>query len=345
MEKFSRQLLDWYGKNARVLAWRVSPQDRARGILPEPYHVWLSEIMLQQTVAATVEDYFTRFVTLWPTVNDLARAESELVMREWAGLGYYARARNLHRTAKLVSESGGFPRDLKGLRELPGIGPYTAAAVAAIAFEERSVVIDGNVNRIMVRHASIEEPIKQAEKAIHAAATERLPNANYGNYAQALMDLGATICRPKNPQCALCPVSDGCLAFQNDKQNTLPTPPVKKSRPVRYGHVYVLRNKSGSIAYEKRPETGLLGGLWALPTSAWQEEAPATNYPIKGEWSEIGEIRHVFTHFELNLKVHITKTEQSAPNTTLFNRNELPLDALPSLFRKALVLVDTQDMS
>ncbi|GIT92686.1 A/G-specific adenine glycosylase [Jannaschia pagri] len=335
-EGLAQVLLDWYDDNARVMPWRVGPADRARGQRPDPYRIWLSEIMLQQTTVAAVRDYFVRFTNRWPRVEDLAAAEDAEVMGAWAGLGYYARARNLLRCARVVAEEldGRFPDTEAELLKLPGIGPYTAAAVAAIAFDRPAAVVDGNVERVMSRLRLIETPLPDAKPAIRQAAETLTPIERPGDYAQAVMDLGATICTPRNPSCMLCPWRSPCAAREAGVAETLPRKAPKKAKPVRRGYLY-LAQRGDDWLLEQRPDKGLLGGMLAFPTSDWGE-APTPAPPALADWRDAGEVRHTFTHFHLILRV-MQADAPGPPSRGAF----APLDpkTLPTVFRKAHKLV------
>lgn len=299
------EILEWYDRHARDLPWRVGPGARAAGVRPDPYRVWLSEVMLQQTTVAAVIGYFERFTALWPDVRALADAPEAQVMGEWAGLGYYARARNLVKCARVVAhELGGvFPQERASLEGLPGIGPYTGAAIAAIAFDAPEVVVDGNVERVMARVHDIRTPLPAAKPEIRAAAAAMTPEARPGCYAQAVMDLGATICTPRTPACGICPWRAPCAARAAGVQGDLPRKAAKKPRPVRHGVAYVARRADGAWLLERRPDKGLLGGMLGWPGSEWND-APEPAPPLDADWQELPEeARHVFTHFELRLKV------------------------------------------
>lgn len=289
------------------MPWRVGPKDRANGVIPDPYRIWLSEIMLQQTTVAAVKDYFERFTKRWPTVRDLADAQDEDVMAEWAGLGYYARARNLLKCARVVAnENGGaFPDTVNALLELPGVGPYTAGAVSAIAFDKSSVVVDGNVERVMARLYDVHTPLPAAKPELTALAESLTPLERAGDYAQAVMDLGATICTPRNPACGICPWRPACQARLAGTAVDLPKKTPKKPKPIRFGVVYITRRVDGALLLERRPDKGLLGGMLGWPGSEWVEnEAPKHQAPIRAEWKTLnGEARHTFTHFHLRLTV------------------------------------------
>ena len=301
------RLLDWYDRHRRVLPWRSPPGGRA-----DPYRVWLSEIMLQQTTVATVGPYFQAFLDRWPTVRDLAAAELDEVLRAWAGLGYYARARNLHRCARVVaSEHGGrFPEDEEALRQLPGVGAYTAAAVAAIAFDRPATAMDGNVERVMARIFAVSEPLPGAKPRLKALASTLVPQERPGDYTQALFDLGATVCTPRRPKCLLCPWSPDCTANAAGIQEALPAKAEKAEKPVRRGVAFWTLNPRGEVLLRRRPEEGLLGGMMEVPSSAW-EPGPALALnralgwaPVAAEWRALpGLVRHTFTHFHLELQL------------------------------------------
>ncbi|CTQ32574.1 A/G-specific adenine glycosylase [Jannaschia rubra] len=329
----TERLAAWYGANARDLPWRVPPGDPTP---PDPYRVWLSEVMLQQTTVAAVRDYFARFTTLWPTVHDLAAAEDAAVMAAWAGLGYYARARNLLKCARaVVSDHGGrFPDTEAALLTLPGIGPYTAAAIAAIAFGRPAVVVDGNVERVMARLGAIQTPLPAAKPEIRALAACLTPEVLPGDHAQAVMDLGATLCTPRKPTCMLCPLADGCEGRRLGVAESLPRKAPKVPKPERSGFVYLAR--LGDLwLVETRPAKGLLGGMLAFPTSDWGAH-PASDPPFDAPWREVGQVRHTFTHFHLTLTV---MTAETRANPDRGNFAPLDPDALPTLFGKAHALV------
>ncbi|TVV70307.1 A/G-specific adenine glycosylase [Sphingomonas solaris] len=293
-------LLAWYDRSARTLPWRSPPGMPAA----DPYRVWLSEVMLQQTTVATVRAYFARFTERWPTVQALAAAADEEVMSAWAGLGYYARARNLLACARAVAAAGGrFPDTEAGLRALPGIGAYTAAAVAAIAFGRRAVVVDGNVERVVSRLFAIETPLPASRPEIAVATESLTPATRAGDFAQAMMDLGATICTPRNPACAICPLRERCAAVRTGDPARLPLKTAKRARPQRHGTAFWLE-RDGHVLLHRRPERGLLGGMRALPSGPWQADDPGlTDAPVATDWVSLGHVAHVFTHFALDLAV------------------------------------------
>ncbi len=299
-------LLDWYDRNARPMPWRVSPQARLGGAVPDPYHVWMSEIMLQQTTVAAVRDYFVKFMDKWPTVFDLARAKDDEVMAAWAGLGYYARARNLLKCARVVANDlgGVFPGDEPALQKLPGIGPYTSAAIVSIAFNRPATVLDGNVERVMARFHLIKQPLPASKETLRDLARDMLPQKRFGDYSQAVMDLGATICTPRNPVCDLCPWAKGCKARALGVAKDLPNKLAKAKIPTRYGTCFVVMHKDGAVLLERRPEKGLLGGMLGWPGDAWSTDKADAVPPFAANWCIAPEeARHTFTHFHLKLRV------------------------------------------
>ena len=331
-EEAGLRLLRWYDAHARAMPWRVGPADRAMGVRPDPYHVWLSEVMLQQTTVAAVRDYFRRFLARWPTVADLAAAEDADVMAEWAGLGYYARARNLLACARAVvrDHGGRFPGTAEGLRALPGIGPYTAAAVAAIAFDEAAVVVDGNVERVCARAFAVETALPTAKPELVRMAGLLTPQHRPGDHAQAMMDLGATICTPRKPACGICPLLGLCAAQAAGIAADLPRKLAKSPKPTRQGVVWVLRRPDGAVLVEERPDRGLLGGMLGFPGDAWDGAGGAA--PLNADWREAGEVRHTFTHFHLVLRV-MTAIATGNPDRGQFI--DLRAGDLPTLMRKA----------
>ena len=342
----AESLLDWYDVHGRDLPWRIRPAARAGGQVADPYRIWLSEVMLQQTTVAAVKAYFARFTALWPTVQALAAAEDGAVMAEWAGLGYYARARNLLACARaVVAQHGGvFPSDLAALRALPGVGPYTAAAIAAIAFDRAEVVVDGNVERVMARVFAIETPLPLAKPELVQAAATLTPKLRAGDYAQAVMDLGATICTPRQPACAICPWTAGCQARAEGIAAELPRKLAKAAKPTRTGQVWLGRRADGAILLERRPDKGLLGGTLGFPGSGW--DGSNADAPAAGNWAEVGMVRHTFTHFHLDLTVLTADLAHNiAPHRGEFHGpNAVSAQDLPTLMRKAhdLVWADTK---
>ena len=296
------RLLAWYDRSRRRLPWRSDP-----GVRPNPYHVWLSEIMLQQTTVATVGPYFHRFLERWPTVGALAAAPLDDVLHAWAGLGYYARARNLHKCAQTVDEAhdGVFPDNEEGLLALPGIGRYTAAAVAAIAFGRRAVVVDGNVERVMARLFKVLQPLPDSKPLLTDLADRCTPVERAGDFAQAVMDIGATVCTPKRPKCTICPVVDYCAG--RDMAEALPAKRPKPAKPTRRGIAFWIVRPDGAVLFRRRPESGLLGGMMEPPSSVWVTEGepdPTPPVAVAGRTPLTGKVRHTFTHFHLELDVH-----------------------------------------
>jgi A/G-specific adenine glycosylase len=330
-------LLAWYDKNRRVLPWRALP-----GVKADPYHVWLSEIMLQQTTVGAVIPYFLKFLKAWPTVKDLAKAPTEDVMRAWAGLGYYARARNLLACAKIIAEQDGkFPDNEKDLKALPGIGDYTAAAILTIAFNKPAVVVDGNIERVTARYFAIEEPLPANKPLIKEMAASFFKNEKRpGDIAQALMDLGAGVCIPGTPRCALCPLNNTCAAYKKGIAATLPRKAEKKISPKKYGYVYWITDKKGRVLIHRRPEKGLLGGMDGLPTSDWGKSK--TNIPhlsfIKDHKNDGKmKIRHVFTHFDLELRLKTISASFKAPDGFFWaEAKSIPSLGFPTVFKKAV---------
>ena len=282
------RLLQHYVDNFRRLPWRSPPGAAA----PDPYRVWLSEVMLQQTTVATVTPRFERFIERWPTIEALAAASDEDILSEWAGLGYYARARNLIACARQVATRGAFPNTAAELRDLPGIGAYTSAAIAAIAFGEQAAAIDTNVERVIARVHGLRQP---SRSEIERLVLDLMPVDRPGDFVQAMMDLGATICRPRNPRCSVCPLKTECAALLSGNPEAFPERRVRAERPHRYGLAYWIE-RAGSVWLVRRPAKGLLGGMAALPGGEWSAEAPASV-------NAIGTVRHVFTHFSLDLAV------------------------------------------
>jgi A/G-specific adenine glycosylase len=336
-----RDLLTWYDRHRRDLPWRARP-----GETPDPYRVWLSEIMLQQTTTAAVRPYFAVFLQRFPTVEALAEAPVEAVMQAWAGLGYYSRARNLYACANVVVETHGglFPQTEEDLRRLPGIGPYTAAAIAAIAFDRPAAPVDGNVERVISRLFLIEEPLPAAKKAIKALTQALVPGDRPGDFAQALMDLGATICTPSRPACALCPWMVPCRARAAGLQESLPRKQAKVEGTLRRGAAFVALRADDAILFRTRPSKGLLGGMVEPPTSAWSADydlSQATrDAPLEAGWKPLpGLVRHTFTHFPLELTVFVGRvpTETPAPYGMRWTpRDALGGEALPNVMKKVL---------
>ncbi|MEP6356473.1 MAG: A/G-specific adenine glycosylase [Hyphomicrobiales bacterium] len=341
----SKDLLAWYDNHARVLPWRINPKNRAAGEMPDPYRIWLSEIMLQQTTVATVKSYFEKFVTTWPTVQDLAKSERDDVLKAWAGLGYYSRARNLKACANMIVSDyeGRFPETLVELKKLPGIGDYTAAAMTSIAFDKHAVVVDGNVERVISRLYAIEKPLPGAKKTIAELAAALTPKKRCGDYAQAMMDLGATICTPKRPACAICVWRESCQASWTNAQEDFPRKAPKKVKPTRYGWAFVAVREDRAILLRQRPDKGLLGGMTEVPGTVWSEEKPKSPFaaaPFQAGWSkQCGTIRHTFTHFHLEVDV-VTNVfphnQKPAKNCWWADEESIADEALPTVMKKIL---------
>ncbi len=339
------RLLRWYDVHARDLPWRIGPAQRALGVRPDAYAVWLSEIMLQQTTVATVRGYFGRFIARWPDVAALAGAPEAEVMAEWAGLGYYARARNMVKCARLVAGGmdGQFPDNHDALLALPGIGPYTAAAIAAIAFERCETVLDGNVERVMARLHDIHTPLPGAKPELMTHARALTPEQRPGDHAQAVMDLGATICTPKSPNCGICPLREACRAHAAGTAADLPRRAPRKTRPTRRGIVYLGQRGDGAWLMERRPDRGLLGGMLGWPGSDWGDTAVDAP-PCQADWRTLpGEVRHTFTHFHLILTVRTAQLRRGTePGTRFFvGRDDFRASDLPTVMRKAYDLSRT----
>ena len=337
-------LLAWYDRHRRVLPWRALKGRRA-----DPYAVWLSEIMLQQTTVKTVGPYYAKFLALWPTVEALARAPLDDVLRAWAGLGYYARARNLHACARAVVERHGgiFPNDLDALRALPGIGDYTATAVGAIAFDARAVPVDGNVERVVARVFAVEEALPAAKPAIKRLAMSLLPPQRSGDFAQAFMDLGATICSPKKPACGLCPWREPCVTRVRGSQESYPRKRPKREGKLRRGAAFVVVRADGRVLLRQRPEKGLLGAMTEVPGSDWAHDFDAgaaldAAPKLKGRpaWRKLaGQVDHVFTHFPLALTVYAARVPRATPapkGARWADIATLAGEALPNVMRKVL---------
>ena len=339
VEQIRSALLAWYDRHRRVLPWRALP-----GQVTSPYRVWLSEIMLQQTTVNAVVPYFLKFLEKWPTINDLAAAPSEDVMQAWAGLGYYARARNLHKCARYVAHDlgGVFPRTLEGLKLLPGVGDYTSAAIAAIAFNLPANVVDGNVERVAARIFAVEEPLPDCKPTLKrlAAMMAEGETARPGDYAQALMDLGATICTPSSPKCMICPIRDWCDAFAKGIAADLPRRKTKVPKPQRHGYVYWITDPDGRILFERRAEAGLLGGTIGLPTSSWLDRSSeAAHLPfVKNSSPSPVKVFHGFTHFDLELQGRLADWADGDIPAGYFwaTTTEAARLGIPTLFKKAL---------
>lgn len=341
-------LLAWYDRHRRDLPWRARPGEAA-----DPYRVWLSEIMLQQTTVKTVGPYFEKFTRLWPTVDALARADRDDILKAWAGLGYYSRARNLHACAQAVMEQQGgcFPSEQSALKSLPGIGDYSSAAISAIAFDRKATVVDGNVERVVARLFALETPMPAAKKDIKTHAGRMTPDERPGDYAQAMMDLGATICTPKRPACALCPFSEACVAKVLGSPEMFPVKAPKKAKPKREAIAFWVRRQDGAVLVRRRPEKGLLGGMTEIPSTPFTpvDDAPSSEWegaPFEAQWRLVsGSVKHVFTHFELTMQVAVPV--EFNPETVETNGDQwwspgpaLKGEALPTVMKKVVALAE-----
>ncbi len=346
VQEFRGQILSWYDKHARILPWRAAPGQKA-----DPYHVWLSEIMLQQTTVGAVIPYFTKFLDKWPNVQALARAERDEVMSEWAGLGYYARARNLHKCAQVVAgELGGvFPQSEAALKDLPGIGDYTSAAIASIAFDKPATVVDGNIERVMARYFAVKDAVPGAKKIlkVHAHSLSDRRKDRPGDYAQALMDIGAGICTPRSPKCGLCPISKKCVAHKQGIEEELPVREKKSVKPQKFGFVYWVQDSEGRVLLHRRPSKGMLGGMVGLPTSEWVERKKKRGVKHLENLKDLTfaekrqSVHHSFTHFdlELGLKCAISVNALKTQDDYFWcDENELKTIGFPTLFSKAMRL-------
>lgn len=337
------KLLDWFDHNRRQFPWRAGP-----GTSPNPYHVLLSEFMLQQTTVATVTGYFQKFVEKWPTIQALAGADLDDVRAAWAGLGYYSRASNLHRAVSEIVQNwdGVIPQEIDLLQKLPGIGPYTAAAIASIAYDQKALVVDGNVERWISRLFLILEPLPKSKNLIRDALAQILPDHRYGDFAQAMMDFASTVCVARTPRCFNCPFFEDCQGFKAGIAASLPRKLPKKPKKLLFGNCYVIVDPSGKrIWLRQRQEQGLLAGLMELPGSEWLETQEAVHNlspPVTSNWRQVsGTVRHIFTHIDLSLTVYTTQWQNSAPplnDGSWTNLAEIESLALPTLMKKVLGL-------
>jgi A/G-specific adenine glycosylase len=341
-------LLGWYDRHRRDLPWRAPPGERA-----DPYKVWLSEIMLQQTTVAAVKPYFGDFLSRWPSVAHLSEASGDEVLRQWAGLGYYSRARHLHACAKLVAGAldGKFPETEAELLNLPGIGPYTAAAIAAIAFGQPAAAVDGNIERVVARLFAVKTPLPAAKAHIKAKASELVPRDRPGDFTQATMDLGAMICTPKNPSCAICPLQEFCRAYASGSPAALPRKAPRQKRPMRYGAVFFIRRTDGAVLVRTRPQNGLLGGMTEFPGTSWETQfdssQAAERAPVEAVYRKLDQVvSHSFTHFALRLDIFIAEvpaTQCPPENCRFVPRRSLGKEAFPSVMRKIIEAVQQND--
>lgn len=342
-------LLNWYDENARKLSWRVAPRDSKMGVKPDPYRVWLSEIMLQQTGVKVVEPYFQKFVRKWPKIPDLHRATETEVLAAWSGLGYYSRARNLKACAEIVytKYQGNFPQDESLLLKLPGIGKYTSAAILTIAFGIPAIVVDGNIERIVARLFNLQDTLEKLRPQIYKKVSSFSPKIRPGDFAQAMMDLGATVCKPKNPLCTKCPIQNFCNAFSKGNTAIIPKKAKKKIRILKKGYVYIGLTKTKKIAMVVRPKNGLLGGMTCPPSSEWKpNNFPENMPPITGSWTMLKQtVKHTFTHFDLELKVmfsYISDVPETYISKTL---NRSLITSTPTVMRKAILAAVNHEIS
>ena len=341
-DEIASALLAWYDRSARALPWRQPP-----GIRADPYAVWLSEIMLQQTTVKAVIPYYRKFLARWPRVRDLAAADLHEVLAAWAGLGYYSRARNLHACARAVTERHGgcFPESEAQLLALPGIGSYTAAAISSIAFDRPATAVDGNIERVVARLFAVRQPLPGAKAEIKRLAATLTPARRAGDFTQGMMDLGATLCSPRSPSCAVCPLSGVCLAARQGIAASLPMKAPKKDRPVRLGTAFVALREDGAVLLRRRAPQGLLGGMLEVPSTEWVASSAghailAGDVPLSAEWRLIGgTVSHAFTHFHLELEVYLARNVAAGVNPkgcAWYPRAVLHDEALPSIMRKVL---------
>jgi len=331
----SKKVLIWYDKNRRDLPWRKVNQNS------DPYETWISEVMLQQTTVEAVKPYFRKFLSKWPTIQDLAKSNINDVMDMWSGLGYYSRAKNIHKSSHIIIKNynGKFPNKYDELIKLPGIGPYTAGAILAIAFNKGAVVIDANIERILLRLNGILLPIKDVKKELRELASTLNPEKRIGDYVQALMDIGSKICKPKNPNCSICPIKSNCKSLQNDLTELIPLKEKVKARPIKEAELFWIVSNNDKIFLRRRSLSGLLPGMLEFPSSEWvstNKKRKSIAFPFSGKWESIpGKITHIFSHFELSLKVYTFKgIDQDSLNGLWENKENLNKIGLPSLMRK-----------
>lgn len=337
-----RRLLRWYDRHGRDLPWRYK-----NGETPDPYRVWLSEIMLQQTTVAAVKGYFDDFTARWPTIDALARADLDAVLHAWQGLGYYARARNLHKCARLVADElgGRFPDTVPALKALPGIGDYTAAAIAAIGFRKKATPVDANIERVTARLYAVADALPKGRGRIGERASALTPGSRPGDFAQAMMDLGASVCSPSGPDCGACPLKPDCLGARRGDPERYPVKAAKAKRPVRHGMVFWAVRDDGRVMLRKRPKQGLLGGMTEIPSTDWRQQTwtlaeALRQAPVEGRWRRLdGVVRHTFTHFHLELTILtadvVIKTEGRSPQGALWSvPSRFSEHALPTLMKK-----------
>ena len=340
MAIISKILLRWYSENGRTLPWRVNPEDAEAGKNPDPYKIWISEIMLQQTTVNTVIPYYKSFIKKWDSIDKLSCADENDILAFWAGLGYYARGRNLLKCAKELSEKfdGKIPNDKKTLLELPGIGEYTASAIRSIAFGEREVVIDANIERVVCRLFKIEKPVNQSKKDIKKYASQLFPKLHSGDFAQALMDFANAVCKPKKPNCNNCPIATSCLSLELGVVENIPAKPVKKDKPIRKGFVFFIKVQPNSFLLERRPSEGILGGLMGFPTTEWEIIKNKPTLPLKAKWTFTKQlVTHQFSHFKLELEIVLGEKVTSKFDGSKYlavEQQGFDLMTLPALMRK-----------
>ena len=336
----SKNLLSWYAENGRTLPWRVSPKDAKAGQKADPYKVWISEIMLQQTAVNTVIPYFKKFIKKWDCIDRLSHADESDILAFWAGLGYYARGRNILKCARELTENFGskMPNDKKILMGLPGIGEYTASAIRSIAFGEREVVIDANIERVVCRLFKIEKPINQSKKDIKKYASLLFPKLYSGDFAQALMDFANAVCKPRKPKCDQCPISTSCLSLKHGLVENIPAKPAKKNKPLREGFVFFIKIQPDRFLLERRPSEGILGGLLGFPTTEWKSNKNKPTMPCKAKWNFTKKVvSHQFSHFRLELEIVVGEKENPRFNSSKYlavEKQNFDLMSLPTLMRK-----------
>ncbi len=340
MAIISKILLRWYSENGRTLPWRVNPEDAEAGKNPDPYKIWISEIMLQQTTVNTVIPYYKSFIKKWDSIDKLSCADENDILAFWAGLGYYARGRNLLKCAKELSEKfdGKIPNDKKTLMELPGIGEYTASAIRSIAFGEREVVIDANIERVVCRLFKIEKPVNKSKKDIKKYASQLFPKLHSGDFAQALMDFANAVCKPKKPNCNNCPIATSCLSLELGVVENIPAKPVKKDKPKKKGFVFFIKIQPNSFLLERRPSEGILGGLMGFPTTEWEIIKNKPTLPLKAKWTFTKQlVTHQFSHFKLELEIVLGEKVTSKVDSSKYlavEQQSFDLMTLPALMRK-----------
>ncbi len=340
MANISKILLRWYAEHGRVLPWRVKPKDVEAGKSPDPYKVWISEIMLQQTTVNTVIPYFKKFIKKWDRIDKLSYADESDILAFWAGLGYYARGRNLLKCARELSEKydSKIPNDKKTLLKLPGIGEYTASAIRSIAFGEREVVIDANIERVVCRLFKIEKPINQSKKDIKKYASKLFPKHYSGDFAQALMDFANAVCKPKKPNCDACLISRYCLSLKLGLVENIPAKPIKKEKPIKRGFVFFIKIQPNRFLLERRPSKGILGGLLGFPTTEWVVKKKEPTLPFKANWDFTKKVvTHQFSHFKLELEIVLgDKKDPKFDSSQYFavEQQNFDLMSLPTLMRK-----------